>query len=324
MTPGSQVAFILLLALALDALIGDPDWLWRRVPHPVVLFGRVIGWLDRQLNLEGDTFMRRRLAGTLAVVVLIATAAMAGLLLQWLASRFAAAVAIEVVVVAVLLAQRSLYDHVARVLTAFRTGGLTAARSAVSLIVGRDPESLDAAGVSRAAIETTAENFSDGVVAPAVWYLLGGLPGLLIYKAVNTADSMIGHKSERYRAFGWAAARLDDVLNLVPARLAGLILTMAAPLVGGSAAGAFGAMWRDAGRHRSPNAGWPEAAMAGAFGLALAGPRRYGGQVVDDAWMNAGGRIAATPDDIGNALRMLVAGSAVIAVLVAAVGVAVL
>jgi adenosylcobinamide-phosphate synthase len=316
---GSLTALILLLALALDAVIGDPDWLWRRLPHPVVLFGRLIGWLDRRLNSENGSFGRRRMAGVWAVAVLTATAALCGLLLHWIADNVPFGMVLEVVVVAVLLAQRSLYDHVARVAAAFRSGGLVAARRAVSQIVGRDPESLDTAGVCRAAIETTAENFSDGVVAPAFWYLICGLPGLLVYKAVNTADSMIGHKSERYLAFGWAAARFDDVLNLVPARLAGLILTVAAPLVGGSAAGAFGAMWHDAGRHRSPNAGWPEAAMAGAFGLALAGPRRYGGQVVDDAWMNAGGRVDAAPDDIGRALRLLVAGSVVLAALVAGV-----
>jgi adenosylcobinamide-phosphate synthase len=191
---------------------------------------------------------------------------------------------------------------------------------AVSRIVGRDPEALDEAGVCRAAIESTAENFSDGIVAPAFWYLIAGLPGILAYKAVNTADSMIGHRSDRYRAFGWAAARLDDLLNYIPARISGALLTAAAPAVGGSAKGALNAMLRDARKHRSANAGWPEAAMAGALGLALAGPRIYASGRVEDAWMNASGRPNAKPSDIASALRLLVATCLAHAFLVAVVG----
>src|SRR5690554_4671448 len=197
-----------------------------------------------------------------------------------------------------LVAQKSLYDHVAAVARGLEQGGLEGGRKAVSLIVGRDPESLDQAGVARAAIESLSENFSDAVVAPVFWAALFGLPGLLAYKAVNTADSMIGHRTPRHAAFGWAAARLDDAVNLIPARLAGLRIAGAALLLPGARAGnALRAMGRDAPRHRSPNAGWQEAAMGGALGLALAGPRRYGGQVVEDAWMGAGGRTDAGPAD---------------------------
>lgn len=211
---------------------------------------------------------------------------------------------VEAVIVAVFLAQRSLYDHVAAVVRAFAGGGLAAAREAVSRIVGRDPETLDEAGVCRAAIESNAENYSDGVLAPIFWYAVAGLPGLLIYKLVNTADSMIGHRNARYRSFGWASARLDDLLNLIPARLCGLLIAAAAPVVGGSPKEALAIMLRDARFHRSPNAGWPEAAMAGALGLALAGPRSYGGVVIEDRWMGAGGRIAARPEDISRSLAV--------------------
>lgn len=296
-------ALILPFALAMDALLGDPDWLWRRVPHPVVIMGRLISWLDSRLNQGGS----RRVAGVAALVLLIGAAGGAAIGLQWLFAQHPLGIAAEALAVAILLAQRSLYDHVRRVYFAFGDGGLPAAREAVSMIVGRDPNALDEAGVCRAAIETTAENFSDGVVAPAFWYLIAGLPGIVIYKAVNTADSMIGHRTPRHEAFGWASARLDDGLNLIPARLSGLLIVLAAPLTGGDMRGAWGAMWRDATRHRSPNAGWPEAAMAGALGVALAGPRQYATGRVEDAWMNDGGRAEARPEDISRALRLFVA-----------------
>ncbi|MEZ5844177.1 MAG: adenosylcobinamide-phosphate synthase CbiB [Hyphomicrobiaceae bacterium] len=301
---------LLLLALALDALVGDPDWLWRRLSHPVVVMGRAIAALEAQLNRRAWSFPARRIAGLAALSLLLAPAIGGGLLLHRLVAGSMLGAFVEVCLVAVLLAGRSLYDHVARVAAAFETGGLAEARTAVSMIVGRDPESLDEAGVSRAAIETLAENFSDGLVAPACWYLVAGLPGILIYKLVNTADSMIGHRSERYHAYGWAAARLDDVLNLVPARISGLLIVAAAAIHGWMGVRqSFAAMWRDAPRHKSPNAGWPEAAMAGALGLALAGPRRYGGTIVDDHWMNAGGRQEATAADIRRALRLYVLAS---------------
>src|SRR6185436_6153403 len=205
------------------------------------------------------------------------------------------------------IAQRSLYQHVARVRSAFTDGGLAEARRAVSMIVGREPDQLDEAGVCRAAIESCAENFSDGVVAPVFWLALFGLPGLIAYKAINTADSMIGHRSPRYLSFGWASARLDDLVNLIPARLSGLLVAMVAPIAGGTTGTALRVMWRDAAKHRSPNAGWPESATAGALGLALAGPRRYGEQIVDDPLLNAEARKDAAPVDIGRALKLLVA-----------------
>jgi adenosylcobinamide-phosphate synthase len=197
--------------------------------------------------------------------------------------------------------------------------GLDQARAAVAQVVGRDPESLDAPGVARAAVESLAENFSDGVVAPVFWFLVAGLPGLAAYKAVNTLDSMIGHRDARHRAFGKAAARLDDVVNWLPARLAGLIYVAAAALLPGARAGrAWTAMWRDAPKHRSPNAGWQEAALAGALGFALAGPRRYGDEIVEDPWMGDGRR-ELTAADLGRALRLYLAAGLLLAGLVAGV-----
>jgi adenosylcobinamide-phosphate synthase len=206
-----------------------------------------------------------------------------------------------------LIAQNSLYSHVAAVATGLETSGAEGGRIAVARIVGRDPESLDRAGISRAAIESLAENFSDGIVAPIFWAALFGLPGILAYKAINTADSMIGHKTPRHLQFGWASARLDDLLNLIPARLSGLLLAIAAVIMPGSHPDkAISAMWRDARKHRSPNAGWPEAAMAGALGLALAGPRRYHDVLVMDHWMGSGGTPYAGSNDIRRALQLYV------------------
>lgn len=295
------IAIILLIALIADAFFGDPPEVWERVPHPVVLAGRLIGFLDRHLNRS-----QTRHEGIRAVAILVIVAGVAGLAIHLLTRSNPMGILLEIAVVTILLAQRSLYDHVNAVATAFREGGLEAARDAVSQIVGRDPEKLDKAGICRAAIETTAENFSDGVVAPAFWYLVGGLPGMLIYKAVNTADSMIGHRTPRYEQFGWAAARLDDLMNHVPARISAVLIWVTALLPGGDCRSAARAMREDAPRHRSPNAGWPEAAMAGALGLALAGPRYYESRKVMDAWMNKKGNRRASRDDLYNALGFYV------------------
>lgn len=303
---------ILLVALVADAAIGDPERLWRRLPHPVVWIGTLIGALDRHLNRDAWPGICRRLLGVLALLIVVTAAGFAGVAIEAGLRQLPGHVITIGLVASILIAQNSLYRHVAQVATAFSSGGLPAARRAVSLIVGRDPDSLDEAGVCRAAIETTAENFSDGVVAPAFWFALLGLPGLAAYKAVNTADSMIGHLSERHRDFGWAAARLDDLVNLAPARLSGLAIAVAAPLAGGSAQDALHGMLRDARLHRSPNAGWPEAAMAGVLGLALAGPRRYGPRLVDDPYLNPEGRRDARPDDIRRALRVLVGAAIVV------------
>jgi adenosylcobinamide-phosphate synthase len=299
--------FVVVAALAFDALIGDPDWLWRRLPHPVALIGSFIGWLDRRLNLETWSPAQRKLAGVSVVILLLALSALAGLLIEAALRQNAFGNLLIGLIASTLIAQRSLYQHVARVRTAFADGGLVEARRAVSMIVGRDPDQLDEAAVCRAAIESCAENFSDGVVAPVFWLALLGLPGLIAYKAINTADSMIGHLSPRHASFGWAAARLDDLVNLIPARLSGLLVAAVAPVAGGTAPTALKVMWRDATKHRSPNAGWPESAMAGALGVALAGPRRYGKRIVDDVFLNAEARKEATPDDIGRALNLLTA-----------------
>jgi adenosylcobinamide-phosphate synthase len=280
------------------------------LPHPVAWIGWLIARLDAALNHEAHGFARRKAMGVVALALLLGVTGAAAFALDRALRALPGHPWTSGLIASVLIAQNSLYVHVARVRAAFASGGLPAARKAVSMIVGRDPDSLDEAGVARAAIETTAENFSDGVVAPVFWFALLGLPGLVLYKAINTADSMIGHRSPRHEAFGWAAARLDDVVNLAPARLAGVLVALAAPLAGGSPRAALGVMWRDARLHKSPNAGWPEAAMAGALGLALAGPRRYGARLVDDPFLNAQGRADATPDDIARALKVMVGACA--------------
>jgi adenosylcobinamide-phosphate synthase len=304
---GSDTLFIVVAALAFDALIGDPDWLWRRLPHPVVLIGSSIGFLERTLNHGNWSPSLRKAAGVGVVVLLVTASGLIGFSVEAaLPQNLSGNIALGLIA-SVLIAQRSLYQHVARVRSAFAEGGLAAARAAVAMIVGRDPEQLDEAGVSRAAIESCAENFSDGVVAPVFWLALLGLPGLIAYKAINTADSMIGHRTARYEFFGWAAARVDDLVNLIPARLSGLLLAVVAPIANGAVGTALNVMRRDAPKHRSPNAGWPESATAGALGLALAGPRRYGEHIVDDPFLNADARKEATPGDIDRALDLYAA-----------------
>ena len=310
---------LLIAAIGIDAIVGDPDWLWRRLPHPVTWFGALIGALDRALNRDHAAPALRRLAGVFTIVGIVATAWFAGVLIERLLARIPYGIVLIPVIASVFLASRSLYQHVARVRDAFHGEDLAAPRQAVSMIVGRDPESLDRAGITRAAIESTAENFSDGVVAPAFWFAVLGLPGLFAYKMINTADSMIGHRSARHEAFGWAAARLDDFVNLPASRLAGFLIAMAAPFVDGTIRQSFMVMLDDARKHRSPNAGWPEAAMAGALGIALAGPRRYGERVVDDPYLNDAGRHEAGPGDIGRALKILrvaTAGGAILTLIV--------
>ena len=310
--------FIVIAALAFDALIGDPDWLWRRLGHPVALIGALIDTLDRRFNKDDQSPAQRRSAGIASTAILVVVATAVGALIQVAALWFPAGNIIIALLASIFIAQRSLYQHVDWVRSAFADGGLPEARDAVALIVGRDPENLDEAGVCRAAIESCAENFSDGVVAPVFWLALLGLPGLIAYKAINTADSMIGHRSERYASVGWAAARLDDLVNLLPARLSALLLAVAAPIAGGSIGKSFDVVRRDASKHRSPNAGWPESAMAGALGLALAGPRRYAEGMVDDPFLNAEATRPAVPDDIGRALDLYTAACVIEAAIYAA------
>jgi adenosylcobinamide-phosphate synthase len=316
--------WMLVAAILIDAAVGDPELLWRYAPHPVAAIGAAIGVLDRRLNRPTLPAWGRQAVGALAIFVMMALAGALGFGVEWLFRRIPYGAIGTIVIAAVFLAGRSLYDHVGAVATAFAAGGLEAARIAVAKIVGRDPATLDEAGVSRAAIESAAENFSDGVVAPALWFAIAGLPGLLAYKAINTADSMIGHLTARHQAFGWAAARLDDVVNWPMSRIAGALVALAAPLAGGSIKHAFRIMLDDAPRHRSPNAGWPEAAMASALGLTLAGPRRYRGVLVDDPFLNASGRRKATPQDIRRGLRVYVGAWALLLLLVALAAIPVL
>ena len=310
------------LALVLEAVCGYPAPLYRALRHPVTWMGALIAALERRLNRPGSSFARRRAAGILALVALLAATALVTVPLQLVLSRSLAGFVLLAAVAASLPAQRSLHAHVRAVAVALECHGLDAGRRAVGMIVGRDTAVLDEAGVARAAIESLAENFSDGIVAPAFWLALGGLPGCALYKAANTADSMVGHRTTRYAAFGWASARFDDLVNLPASRCAALWIVLAAPISGGSARGAWAAVWRDAGRHRSPNAGWPEAAVAGALGLRLAGPRVYGAETVEDAFMGDGRREAGAAD-VRRALKLYRAACAMQFAALAALAIAV-
>lgn len=283
-------AALLIPALLLDAALGEPKWLWDRFPHPAVVMGRAVGWLDRHLNEGKD----RRAKGVLAVLVLVVGAAAIGALVAAVPDFGL----LEVLAAAILLAQWSLVDHVQAVGDALRLS-LAEGRRMVARIVGRDTGGLDGPGVARAAIESAAENLSDGVVAPVFWFLIGGLPGMLIYKVVNTADSMIGHRTPRHEAFGWAAARLDDVLNWIPARITAALIALAH--------GYWDArpILRDGPLHRSPNAGWPEAAMAVVLDVALSGPRSYHGVTKDYPWVWPEGRRDPGPDAVDGAVAAL-------------------
>jgi adenosylcobinamide-phosphate synthase len=300
------------LALLIEATFGYPDWLVRTIGHPVMWVGRLISILDRALNRESMSTSERRAAGVLALFVIVSVTATVAYALERSLLSLPLGVALAAVAGSTLIAQRSLHDHVHRVAAALETDDVARARVAVSHIVGRDTQALDEAGIARAAIESLAENFSDGVVAPAFWLAAAGLAGGAVYKAINTADSMIGHRTPRHAAFGRAAARLDDLVNLPASRLSGLLLVAAAAMTSGaSPAGAWRTLRRDAARHRSPNAGYPEAAMAGALGLSLAGPRVYGGIEVADALMGDGRR-RAVPADIRAALSLYIRADAIL------------
>lgn len=276
----------MVVAMAVDALTGWPSWLFTRIGHPVTWLGRLIGTIDAGWNRASDPPTLRRAAGVAGALVVIALSVVIGWALQSLLPWGWIQIVIAGVVAWPLVALRSLHDHVAAVANPLQAGDIAASRDAVSRIVGRDPATLDEAGIARAAIESLAENASDGIVAPVFWGALFGLPGILGYKAVNTLDSMIGHRSERHESFGWAAARIDDVANFIPARLTGFLFVLLAP----RRSEALSCMMRDARRHRSPNAGWPEAAMAGALGVRLSGPRIYHGSTTNEPWLNEGAR----------------------------------
>ena len=303
----------------IELCAGYPQALWRAIGHPVTCIGRLIAALDRLLNRDTADAYRRRCAGVIAVLLLFAVVGAIAFVIERELLRLPFGLFAVAVIASTLIAQRSLHQHVADVAAALEQGGVIAGRAAVAKIVGRDTDALDAAGVARAAIESLAENFSDAVVAPVFWMAIAGLPGAALYKAINTADSMIGHRTPRHEAFGWAAAKLDDLVNLPASRLSALLLVAAAALgKSASAAAAWRAVLRDASRHRSPNAGYPEAAMAGALGLSLAGPRIYGGVKIDDATMGDGRRDAIAAD-IRRALTLYRYADAILLALVAAI-----
>ena len=296
---------VLSLALIIDAISGEPAWLYKRLPHPVVLMSGFLMRGETLLNNPDSSPVIRRLGGILIVLTGCLLVYGVGFGIQSLVLPFDWGSFVIALIASTLLAGRSLYDHVKNVSQSLLSGGsVDEARIAVAQIIGRNTDELDEAAISRAAIESLSENFSDGIVAPAFWFLVAGLPGILIYKLVNTADSMIGYRNERYIDFGWAAARLDDVLNLVPARMTSLLFALAA-LIWGRSGKVMTTVLRDAKHHASPNAGWPEAAMAGALDLRLGGPRLYPGNVtVKGAWLGSGGK--ATPFHITHGLRLAV------------------
>ena len=279
-----------LLAMVLDAIFGEPKWLWSRFPHPAVLMGKCVSFIDTSFN-KGT---HRKDKGIASFAIPVVVFALLGMGLQDLPGFCA-----EAIVVAMLLAQKSLVEHVADVAKGLRTS-VEAGRASVAMIVGRDTAELDEPAVARAAIESAAENFSDGVLAPLFWFAVGGLPGLLIYKITNTADSMIGYRTPRHEQFGWAAARFDDLLNLIPARLTAILFVALKPNLW-----QFSPIRKDAGLHRSPNAGWPEAALSRVLGIALSGPRAYHGEMRDYPWVNADGRKDATAEDVDRSVREL-------------------
>ena len=312
---------VTLLALLIEAMFGYPDWVARRIGHAASWMGRLIALLDGRLNREADDPALRRRAGVFAVLILVFAVGVAALMVERSLLLLPLGIVAVAILASTLLAQKSLYAHAARVAFALESGDLQAAREAVSHIVGRETAQLDEAGVARAAIESLAENFSDAVVAPSFWMVLGGLPGAAVYKAINTADSMIGHRTARYRDFGWAAAKLDDLVNLPASRLAALTIVGASTFTpGASAANAWEAVGRDASQHTSPNAGYPEAAMAGALGLALGGPRRYGDLHMDGAWMGDGRRDVGAAD-IRAALALYARADAILVGIVALIAI---
>ncbi|MEM5501121.1 adenosylcobinamide-phosphate synthase CbiB [Ahrensia kielensis] len=316
---GTSTFLILLIALIIDRFVGDPDWLWQRFTHPVVAFGAAISWANKRYNRSTLSGLDKEKRGFVVIGFLMIASVISG----WIMSELllclgALGLVLEAIIVAVFLAQKSLSDHVGLVAKGLQKNGLAGGRLAVSMIVGRDPQTLDEPAVCRAAIESLAENASDGVVAPAFWYAIFGLPGLLAYKMLNTADSMIGHLNDQYRDFGRASAKLDDLANYVPARLTGGLIVLAS--IPSRWIFNLKTMLRDASLHRSPNAGWPESAMAAVTDLALGGPRIYAGDIADEPFMNDSGNKSASADDIERAIviywRAMLIGTILLAGLV--------
>lgn len=310
-------AVAMLSAMLIDTLIGWPKALFLRIGHPVTWLGWVISGLEARLNHPNATTAHRKTMGVVAALITIGLAALPAWALQASLPQGWAATIVIGILAWPLVAVRSMYQHVVAVASPLARRDLAAARLAVSMIVGRDPAQLDEAGVARAATESLAENTGDGIVAPLFWGLIAGLPGIAAYKAINTLDSMIGHRTPRHEAFGWASAKIDDVANWVPARLTGLIFALAStrPLA------AMRCMAQDAHHHRSPNAGWPEAAMAGALGVRLSGPRQYGDRVAQEPWVNANAP-DPTAQDLRRALALYRRAMLGLAAVLALIGVA--
>ena len=309
---------IMFFAIMLDAIAGEPDFLWSRLPHPVVVFGKAISFLEKRLNQRRFSGRQRRFFGTISLILWVGVALIIGFAIEASFSVLPeiAAFIIEVILVAILLAGRSLIDHIKAVAVPLSSGDIAGARFAVSMIVGRDTSKMEDSDIARAAIETGAENLSDGVFAPALWYLIGGLPLMLAYKMVNTADSMVGYKSARYYAFGWASAIFDDVVNYFPARLTGLLIIA----VGKNPKQALSVMRADADHHASPNAGYPEAAMAGSLGIRLGGTRAYRNRTLDLPAMMPAGRDVLSAADILASIKILwfaLSASAILCLLIA-------
>ncbi|MCY3726864.1 MAG: adenosylcobinamide-phosphate synthase CbiB [Rhodobacteraceae bacterium] len=282
---------VLLIALILDAIIGDPEVLWKKIPHPVVLMGKLIKYFDQEFNLKSGN--NRKQTGLIGLLVGSVAFAILGLILEMLPF-----IIIDVIIVTILLAHKSLIQHAEEVEAALGLS-LMEGRLAVAKIVGRDTSRLDESEVVRATVESTAEGFLDGVFAPIFWYLVAGLPGLLIYKFVNTADSMIGYKNEQYEEFGWATAKFDDILNYIPARIVPFIIGITQLSLS-----PIKLAFEDGSNHRSVNAGWPEAAFASALGIALSGPRSYDGELRQYPFINQTGRMELIPDDIKNCIKL--------------------
>ena len=281
----------ILLALILDAFLGEPVWIWSKIPHPTVLMGRIIKWCELKYN----NGINRKNKGILFIASMVIFLAIFGYLIE----RLPFSAIWKILIVAILLSHKSLTEHVTAVSLGLQKN-LSQGRTAVAMIVGRDTANLAETDIARSAIESAAENFSDGIIAPLFWFLIGGLPGILIYKFVNTSDSMIGYKNIQYNQFGWAAARLDDLLNWIPARLSGLLICIVH-----QNNSALNIMWRDAKLHRSPNAGWPESAMAGVLDVSISGPRSYEGVIKNYPFVNVDGKKKLTAVDIDNAVDVL-------------------
>jgi len=306
-------AMLMMAAWAIESLCGYPAWLYRRIRHPVVWIGSLVERFESAFNRPELTHAQRYGYGVVTTLVIVASATAAGYAISAALTAPILGLVVEAAIASSLIASRSLYGHVAAVATALDQNDIAAARAAVARIVGRKTDALSSGGTAGAALESLAENASDAVVAPLFWGVLFGIPGMAAYKAINTLDSMIGHRDERHAAFGGFAARLDDVANFLPARPTAFLIAIAS----GKKA-AFHTMLRDARKHRSPNAGWPESAMAGALGVRLSGPRRYRDTVSSDPWLNAGAR-ASQPQDLRRGLALYIRTACLATLLLASI-----